>query len=58
MLKDESTQKDKGGRKENTKKPYTTPRLIIHGDIKRITHGGGAGNEDLDLTGNLTSGGI
>lgn len=28
------------------KKPYATPRLIVHGDVKKITAGGIAGTKE------------
>ena len=40
------------------KKAYTTPRLIIHGDIEKITQGEEGGDQDMDLGGTSVGGGI
>ncbi|HEY9729751.1 MAG TPA: lasso peptide [Chroococcales cyanobacterium] len=35
-----------------TKKSYSKPKLTVHGDIKEITFGFRAGNQDSPLGGN------
>ena len=30
-----------------TKQPYTTPQLIVHGDVEKITHGPNRGIADF-----------
>ncbi|HEY9601933.1 MAG TPA: lasso RiPP family leader peptide-containing protein [Allocoleopsis sp.] len=34
-----------------TKKPYSKPKLTIHGDVKEITFGFRTGNQDVPLGG-------
>lgn len=40
------------------KKAYTTPLLIVHGDIEKITQGAEGGDQDMDLSGNSIGGNV
>ncbi|HEY9872186.1 MAG TPA: lasso peptide [Candidatus Obscuribacterales bacterium] len=37
------------------KKPYSTPKLIVHGDVEKITLGGNLANSDVPSGPNNTA---
>jgi hypothetical protein len=40
---------------ETKKKPYTTPELAVHGDLKKLTLQAGATNRDMPTGSNNTA---
>lgn len=55
MRSEKQNHRDVDDAAQQAKEPYSTPRLVVYGDIDRLTQGFDQGNEDLDLTGNVTS---
>ncbi len=44
-----TTEPENKGSQEQTKKPYTTPQLTVHGDVEKITGAVGATGSDGQL---------
>ncbi|KPL12122.1 hypothetical protein AMJ85_01930 [candidate division BRC1 bacterium SM23_51] len=49
MTTDSDERLDRKAAEEQTRKPYATPKLIVHGSAERITQAGGGQGADIQM---------
>jgi len=58
MTEEEIKQLDEDDGQVRAKQSYVSPRLVVHGDIEKITRGDEGGEQDQDLGGTSVGGDI